>query len=329
MGIMPSLEEFTIYLTDELGIQISSSSKARFSLLTRHFQDKDFTRENLRLLFHDLRTRECPLKKQTLNKYLATVRHIAHYMGNHEFDTFPGYRIKENETKPLGELLSDGEMRKIAECRLDRIRNGHEVQRRFDCAFQLMRFSGIPPIDLTSLTWDNDMRTHLEYYRHKTGKHMLVPLPHQVRHLLDKLPRLPHGYIFGSKWGKLKRQTLEKELKLRCLKLGYKKRITLYSFRYSMITACLITGGEGMMPKIAKIAGHSMDTAMKHYVKFDAQVLIDALYATHPGLISKAPIDIIKRTVIKLLERLVDVNKYQVDLTITPKKDKERRIILS
>ena len=327
MGNFPSLEEVTLYLTDELGSKPSSVFKSRYSKITRTFNVIDFTRENVRVFLNRLRTEE-RLKSSTLNKYLGVLKTVAHYMKTDILDNYKGYKVMESDTKPLGDMLSDRQMRAICEVYIAR-RDERATNLRYGAALTLMRFSGMPPVDLTHLKWENDNLTHFEYYRAKTGKHMRVPIVPEVRRLLDKLERFPHHYVFGSSHGRLQEQSLNSEIKRRCKVLKLKGHFTSYSFRYSMITACYVTGGESMIPKIAEISGHTINTAMKHYVKFDVQVLTDALYATHPGLIRKAPIDIIKRTITKILEHLIDVNKYQVDLTITPKVHNVRRITLS
>jgi len=329
----PTLKDFRIFLSDERDVKWDSFFKSGFILISKYFKRRDFTKENVRVMLHKLRTttelRPILLKPSTLNKYVRLIKLIALYMGVSLFADFKGYRVRESEVVPYGELISDREMRAICEAYIKRSRSSKEINLRYRTALSLMRFTGICPVDLCNLTWSVDRGTHFEYFRSKTGRHMIVPIIPEVRRLLDHLERYPHDFIFGSSHGRLKEQSLREEIKLRTNKLGIKKHITPYSFRYSMITYCYINGGEGMIPKIAKISGHTIDTAMKHYVKFDVQVLLDALYSTHPGLIRKAPIDVIKRTIVKLIEHLVDLNKYSVRLKITPKERNVREISLS
>ncbi len=329
----PPKDEFFLYLSEERAIQVDSSIRSIYHLIVHFFQDKPFIKENIRLFLNKLRTTHeltvHELKNSTINKYIRVIRLIAGYLGIHELESFKGYRLMENDIEPLGDLLSDKEMKDICHINIPRERMNRENNLRFRAALTLMRFSGMPPVDLCNLTWDMDKQTHFEYFRQKTGKHMIIPIVSEVRHLLDKMERRSHNYVFGSLHGRMKGQSLRDEMKERAAVLGIKKHVTPYSFRYSMITWCYVNGGEGMIPKIARISGHTVNTAMKHYVKFDVQVLVDALYATHPGLVKKAPIDVIKRTVVKLIDNLVDRNKYEIDLTISPKRPNIRTIHLS
>lgn len=330
MTKLPILEDFVLYLSEEKGIKIDPSIRSTFRFISDYFSDKEFTKENIRIFLNLLRTSQLgkEIKTSTLNKYVRMIRTIASYLGIHDLDGFRGYKVSEADTIPYGDLISDKDMKRICQVNIKRSRDTQVTNLKYRAALTLMRFTGIPPVDLCNLKWKMDLTTHFEYYRQKTGKHMIVPIVHELRKLLDKLPRIGE-YVFGSGRGRMKEGTLRDEIHLRTEALHLNKHITPYSFRYSMITWCYINGGEGMMPKIARISGHSINTAMKHYAKFDVQVLIDALHATHPGLIRKASIDTIKRTIVDLIDKLIDRNKYEVDLTITPKRMGLRSIHLS
>jgi integrase len=320
--VFPSEKDFITYLSDERAIRVSSSLLSRFRTVYKYFKDKLFSRQVVREFLSHIRS-EKNLKSATLNKYIHVLRLIDGYLGSDTMKWFTGYRVLDRDRVPLGDLISDKDMKRLCDVSIKRERNERETNLKYKTALTLMRFTGIPPVDLCNLTWKMDRGTHFDYYRQKTGKHMLVPIVTKVRTLLDKINH-NSAYVFASSWGRMKEATLRDELHKRVYLLKLKGHITPYSFRYSMITWCYINGGEGMIPKISRISGHSVNTAMKHYAKFDVQVLIDALYATHPGLISKAPIDVIKRTISELITTLIDKNKYEVDLTITEKRHNVR-----
>lgn len=326
----PSLRDFELYLSEEKTVKIDSSIRSIFRFTSNYFSHQEFTKENIRIFLNLLRTGKLgkQIKTSTANKYVRVLKMIAGYLELPYLDNFKGYKVSESDTKSYGDLLSDNEMKKICKVNLKRSRNTHETNLKYRAALTLMRFSGIPPVDLCNLTWNMDQETHFEYFRQKTGKHMLVPIVPELRSLLDRLPR-NNEYVFGSIQGRMKEATLRDEIHERAKAVNLNKHITPYSFRYSMITWCYINGGEGMIPKIAKISGHTIDTAMKHYAKFDIEALRDALYATHPGLIRKSSIDTIKRTIVDLINKIVDRNKYEVNLTIQPKQAHMRIIHLS
>jgi len=335
--IFPSLENFAVYLSDQRGIVFDSGLRSRFKFIKNYFQDMEFNEENFRLMLNKLRTttelKGQVLKPAYLNKFIRVARLLALYMKLPLFtkDAFPGY--KYGETKPLGDLISDQEMRRIAECDLCRPHQGQawtdEANLRFRAAFTLMRFSGIPPKDLCELTWDKDKLTHFGFNRHKTNKLMRIPIVTQVRRLLKKLPHYSHNYVFGSSRGKMKVQTLEKETRKRAEALELKGHITPYSFRYSWVTLCYANAEGKTLYELSKISGHTIETAKKHYDRQGVQPLIDALYASHPGLVKRTSIDTIKRVVMSMLCKLIDVSKFEVRLIITPKRRDVRVVHLS
>ncbi len=330
----PSWEEFKIYLEEEKGNSTDSSLKSKFNFIVTYFKKKPFDKVNLRVMFKKLRTttelKDILLKKQTLNKYLDVVQLIAHYLGINEFDYFDGYKIREDEVKPMGDLITDQEAKALCEVKVPKERNEKEHNLRFRAVLSLMRFVGTPPIDVRNLTWDHDKITHFDYHRQKTGKHMVVPIPPPVREFLDRLPHYPHNHIFGSQWGPMKRQTLEKEVTMRAKILGMNKHVTAYSFRGSAETWCYMAGKEAMLPYIADIFGHTMETAKKHYIRYkDPRVYIDALNACHPGLSRGSPVDTLKRIFITVILPLIENSNYEAELILKPKRPNLRIIKLS
>lgn len=333
-GAFPSLEEFKIFLEEDEYTTLTSSLKSMYRFITRYFADKEFNKAGFRLMLNDLHTGyvdKNPLKRSTLNRYIQTGNLISKFLGLSM--RFKQYRNVDNEAEPLGDLISDKEMKQLSVAYIPRKNTSrkdmNKINLKFQAAFTCMRFSGIPPVDLCNLKWSYDKNTHFEFRRQKTGKLMLVPIVPPLRALLDKLPHYPHNYVFATEKGRMREATLNEELRKRAHFLNINKHVTCYSFRYSMITWCYVNAGEGMIPKISKITGHTVETAMKHYAKFDVKVLIDALYASHPGLKNEQNIDSIKRVITNLLQNLVDLSKFEVKVEISPKNNDKRVIHLS
>lgn len=328
---IPSWDKFTSYIIDDRGRSINSSLKSNFNAITAYFADKEFNRENFRKFISSLRT-TTNFKASNIRKYITTGRLITWCMGLHFLDDYKGAKM-DSDTTPLGDLITDDQMKKIAEFGRPMPYIGQKevesINIKYKCAFTLMRFSGIPPADLCNLEWSHDKGTHFEIHRQKTGKIMLIPIIPQVRTLLDIIPHINSRYVFGSKQGRMKPSTLNDELKKRTALLGLKKHITCYSFRYSMITWCYINSTENTLAKLAKITGHTMNTAHAVYVKYNIKDLTDALYATHPGLIQHQTIDVVKRLAIEFLSKFIDLSAYQIHIEITPKNKDERIIHLS
>jgi len=325
--MFPSEAEFEQYIELERERQLTSSNRSNFRYISSFFKNRKFTKENVLLLKKELLETH---KRSTVKKYIEVIKLIGLYMGV-DFTKDLICRT-DGDVQPMGELITDDEMKQIAQTDLPRFKSRYdpqEINLKYKTAFSLLRFYGIPPVDLCNLKWWHDKGTHFMIKRSKTKKTMTIPIIEEVRKLLDLLPRHEHGYIFGSDQGRMKEATLNLELKKRCQYLGMKKNITCYSFRHSMITWCYIEGGEGMLPKLSKITGHDMNTAVKHYTQFDVKALSDALYATHPALKQTQSIDTIKRVIINLIHKLIDMSKYEVHLEITPKDDDKRTIHLS
>ncbi len=335
-NVFPTLEKFKEYVEDDKGIKFTSSNNSILKYIVNYFAEKDFTRDNFKLLIKELIIVK-KFKKDTVKRYIIVGKKITEYLHSDILLGYNGPRIENPEPSgTLGDLISDEEMEGICNCDLPRKKLSPQQERlkniQFKAIFTLMRFTGISPEDLSRLTWDMDKVTHFEFSRIKTGEPVIAPIVPQLRALLDLLPRTPGNFVFlsptGTKYGK-SGQAFRDEIKKRCTVLGINKWVTNLSFRYSMITWCYINAGETHIPKLTKITGHTMNTAVKHYAKFNINVLMDALYATHPGLRQSQSIDSIKRVIISLISKLVDMSKFEIKLEITPKKENKRIIHLS
>lgn len=333
----PTIDEFALYLSDQKDIVFSSSLKSHFNFTKHFFKDKAFSQENLRLMLNKLRTttelKDQQLKKTTLNKYIQDVRLIARYMGVHEFDTFEGYRLHEEEVKPLGDLISDHEAKRIAELHV-KYRNrskkqNNEINNKYRAALTLMRYVGTPPVDVCNLKWTNDKGMYFEYYRHKTRKHMIVPIVPRLRKYLDMVPHT-HEYIFGSSQGQMKESTIREEIKRRANHLKIRKNVTCYSFRYMATAFSYMNCKDNNITHLADVFGHTVEVAKKHYnLVRDPQILLDALMTSHPGLRRDSSIDSIKRIILDFTSRLVDMSKFEIEVSISPKLHSIRRLRIS
>ncbi len=182
----PTLKDFTLYLSDERSIQVSSSIKSRFKVIRDYFIRHTFERHQIRLFLNELRTLK-GYKSATLNKYIHVLRLVDLYLGLSILKDFSRYRVLDKDRVPLSDLISDKDMKRLRDVSIKRSRKERETNLNYRTALTLMRFSGIPPVDLCNLKWSMDKKTHLEYYRQKTGKQMLIPIVSKVRVLLDQM----------------------------------------------------------------------------------------------------------------------------------------------
>lgn len=334
MSEFPTLEQFRLFLEEERSRKLTSSNKSNFLFVKNYFMNKPFDKKGVRELRSDLRTgntsKKILLKKTTIKKYMEIVKLIGRYMGERFVEDFKEGRSSD-DVVPLGDLITDDEMKRIAACDLNRnnlseIRE-YETNLKYRAMFTCMRFVGTPPIDICNMKWSNDKITHLQYRRQKTGKLLHVPIVPELRELLDILPRHSHGYIFASKQGKTMQRSINEEIRRRCVVLGIHKRVTCYSFRYSATQWSYLNANDNTALSLADVFGHTLDTAKKHYQKPDINKMYDALVTTHPGLIQNQTLDVIKRVSIAFITKLLkDPSKFQIHLEITY-NDPDKRII--
>lgn len=332
-----STPQFLIYLSDEAQVDFSYSIKSKYVYIAEYFATHIYSRETFRMMIYELRegltSKGKPLAKATCNKYIMVAKYIDKFLNTNIIQDYQGFK-KLGAIKPHGELLTDSEMKRISESYLHRTRlkrtTNWKINNVMRFVYTTMRFTGMTPDEMVNLTWNSDCETHFNVYRQKTGKEHIVPIVPDMRRVMDKLEHYPHGYIVAlSEKGPITTKMIRDDLRARVLSLGIKKKICPYSFRYSMITECYANAGDGVVPKIAEISGHSITTAMKHYNKQNAKVVIDALYSTHPGLINKQKIDSIKRLVVQMLTPMIDMSKYTIEIEILPKQANRRVIKLS
>jgi integrase len=333
----PDWDTFSKYLDDERHVQPQSTIKSMYTSIVLYFSDLDWTKENFRLYLAYLKT-EKRLSTNRINKYIVIAKHIDNYYNARIIDQWKLYPVEPPQKTKI--IMTDAQMESICNCSIEykpyinetkelntKRANNHNA--RYKALFSVMRFSGMPPDDVVNLKWQSYHGTYFEVYRRKTKQIRKVPIPGMIRPYIDALLKYEHGYIFGSDRGKLKKATLNKELTKRVVKLGYDERITPYCFRYSFDTLCAKGGGEANLPQIAKIAGHSLQTAYNYYLQYSVDDLADALEASHPGLRGDQNIDNIKRVIMDTVKKFVDGSKYEVDIVIKPKNIEERKITLS
>lgn len=316
---------FREYLMYERSVKITSSHKSAFRFLVGYFSIHPFTREEFRAMIAYLKE-EKHLENSTINKYISFAHHLDHFRGSHVLDD---YRRLTCEATGAKLILTDKQMKEIADCYIWGRQSERETNLRMKTAIQTLRFLGLRPDELCRLTWDQDKGTHFELTHTKTHTARIVPIPLPLRTLLDKLTRYSHNFIFGGARGQMKPASLNHEIQLRCAKLGIKQHISAYNFRYSCVTWTFLNGGEGSLPRLSKIFGHSLEVSYRYYQNYNIKMLADALEQSHPGLRHSADIDVLKRILIELVKKLVDMSRYDVSLEIIPKPKKIRKLYIS
>lgn len=325
--ILPTWDQFEQYLTVQRGIKVHSCYKARHKYIYTYFTHKEFNLVNFRQMIHGLmvgNSGKPPLSAASINKYVSTGKQICDYMGLTFLD---GFRRHPEEQKPVI-VIPERTMRNIAECYINRIQRPRYHNFKFKCAIYTLIYCGLRAHELTDLIWEQYHGDHFQILHTKTKRPRLVPVPDKLQRLFAKLPK-ESPYIFGSRHGKLKQDSLNEVIQERCRKLGIKNRYSAKNFRSSFVTQSSIAGGEATLPKIAKIAGHSISTAYRYYTEYDLKTLKDALESSHPLLRNNQSIDVLKRTVLEIIKKMVDMTKYEISLEIRPKDQNSRKLHIS
>jgi integrase len=144
----------------------------------------------------------------------------------------------------------------------------------------------------------------------------IVPITESLAKRIEKLPRFPHGYIFGGYKGKIDQHHLNDEIRNRCKLLGIKKNITCHSFRRSFITECA-NNNENQM-KVSRIVGHRNINSTNRYYYGSIQALREVV-ENLPICAARVGIDVVKRRAKRFVEGFKNT-KFKILYKEEPKK---------
>lgn len=306
-----SWSDLTTYLFIEKKLDTSceSSYKSRFKEISLFFQDKELTRENVNKFFYYLiHTRY--LKNNTLNNYLKLLKHIEKYL---KLDILGGYSYWHKDRATPVDLKPEV-IRQLAEVSIPRSKFTSTPQEEINYRYRVMIYVlslGLRVNELCSLTHEDVLpdRLIIREENTKTNSTRLVPLKGTgIYDMIQALSKV-NEYVFGTRYGKLRDETVNEEIRLRCefLKLPV---VTAHNFRYAYVTNSLRAGIP--IEKVQLVVGHKSLETTASYRKFNLEDYEDAVSNYPLFLENKIQTDEyndINKEVLKILHRLVDVYK--------------------
>lgn len=281
-------ESFKGYLVDERGFTESSANiyvyKSRFTAITKYFAECPFTKENIRLYIHHIKTTR-NASVSTVNKHIVMLKHIASFIGKSE--EMEGFKLKKEPVVPY-DILSIEDQQKLLSThphrgQFDIISNKkkrREMSRledlKYDLALEIFLTTGIRFNELKGLTSDCYTGVSLKIYSSKTSTWRYVPVMPPLRKKLDSLP-CPIEHLFST----MDNGALNNEIHKRILLSGIKvKGISCRRLRTTCGTTLLRYGAK--IEDVSKILGHSKITMT--YERYHKELIDDLIEAAsvHP-----------------------------------------------
>lgn len=310
--------QFAVFLYIEKKLKKSNGPSyfSRFKIITSYFRDKDFSRDGINEFFRYLQD-ERKLENQSLNNYLKLLKHICGFLN---VDYLKNYSYFPKVKKTI-DPFTVGEIQRIINRPMKRLRNEVETNFRYKCIFTAFATTGMRVSELLDMRYEQDHGSYFEINGTKTvSSTRNAPIVPQMRVLLDKLYRkygkLKHGYIFGGRKARMDHQTVNRELRERCERLGIKKKeINCKLFRHSFVSIMGRYLGEASLPYIARIVGHStIQTTYEHYLHYNIQDL-SVIASRNPILSKTFTLEQLSSEIIKTASLIVDKSRFRLDFS--------------
>lgn len=305
------LEKYVDYLENERNIKLTAqttrSYKSFFKLTITWFidNDKTFCRDNIRQFIGYQKTVK-KVSAGTINKFITTLSHFGSILEKEEEMS----RVhREQEFAKSYDILTDEEQKLLINthvpCNLYRLfdletRKRLEEKRnyKYDIVLEVLLKCGLRFGELKYLTW-NDWKPVIDteyggYFlirSSKTKRERKVPILNDLAAKINKLPRCPHNYIFGSDRGPIDNHAINRQLKARIQAAGIKKDITVSR---RLRTTCGTTMLRHKVPieRVAKKLGNSIKVCYDRYYKEIIDDLVEGEYM-HPLNYSQANFNIV------------------------------------
>jgi hypothetical protein len=247
------------------------TSKLRF--IEEYFKDKDFSQDGVDC-FLEWKKKEYysrtgkPFKNSTYNKYLCLLRVIARkYYGF----SLENINRNEDEDRIDTEHLTVDEIDKILATERQYKKTPEVVQYmnfRFKTIFLVHIITTQRPSAIAHVKV-NDYDLGKQYLRfkaifQKNKQEVVIKIPDTLHNMIVKLRKYSqHDYLFGNEKGKMDREWINNEVKIRAKLVGIEKKITGMSLRGTGITMYL---KKYALHQVAKVSNHkNINVLAKHY----------------------------------------------------------------
>lgn len=217
---------------------------SRFNALFSYFRSKPFNVYVCNEFLNTYSNKSNSTRNNQLKVLKAVCKAMRYY--NLEVDEVlrPIESIEYLEKRNLQKIivLTPNEIKELAELRIPYKKQPIQINRRWRAVIYTLAL-GLRISELCYLTWDQYDGEVFDLSDTKTiDSDRLIYVPPKLRHIIEKLPRYEHNYIFGSHLGRLDKDSANDELKARASILGINKHIHNHLFRHSFANYALTHG---------------------------------------------------------------------------------------
>lgn len=266
---MPDEEQFIDYILNTLGLKGKNDYVSRFRLICRYFCDKTFDYEGVMRYKQWLKNQgKAP---QTVNNLLKVIKHICDYcrLKNLTFDKeilTIKYEKKVRVTEK--EWITEDQIKLIANAKIQFFNGPFKLKRiennKLNLKWKVMILllaCGMRINEVVLLNWAEVWSDKV--LAHGKSGDRIVSIPEKLYKMMLLLERYPHGFVVGSRQGKLYDRRANQIIDIKIGLTGIKKNITSHCFRHSYIMNNILAGES--IAVIAEQVGHkSWDTTRQY-----------------------------------------------------------------
>lgn len=271
MAHIPEFVDFAVYLYVQRRLKRDDTYKSRYGVLKNWFGDQEFTLQNsLKFLSYlELERKSAP---ETLNHYRDLLMKIEIYLDLPYDKRFMHKTAPFKKRRKIPKVIHEDKFRAVLDAHPVRSREQAVVDLRMDAALEFIYTLGVRNGEACGLKWEDVQNDRVIIRDTKNGEDRQLPIATQLYEKMMKLPRFPHGYVFGSRQGPMYRETLNNELKARLKMLGWEGLVDrIHELRHSCGT---ILAEKNINPfKIKEYLGHKDISSTMLYVHMNINAL--------------------------------------------------------
>lgn len=275
---LPDFGEFSVYLYVQRRLKRDNVYKSRYNLVRGWFGDKPFDLKTALQFLSHLET-ERKSAPETLNHYRDLLMKIEDFLDLPHEKRFMHRTAPYRKRRKIPKVIHEDQFMKILQTHPKRSRSQAEVDLRMDSALIFIYTTGVRNGEACGLKWDDVQPDRVIVRRAspfeeetKNKEDRSLPITGYLYERLMKLPRYPHGFVFGSRQGPMYRETLNKELKERLKVLGMEGTIDrIHELRHSCGTILAENGIP--VEKIKEYLGHKEISSTMIYIHMNIDQL--------------------------------------------------------
>lgn len=254
-------EEFSTYLFVKKGLDRDNthSYKSIYARITHFFLDKTYNESNF-LKFMEYLELERKLSNSSVNNYLKVLKHLNTYL-SYNPDFTKEFKYKKESEKYVEVLTAEETFRLFKAC--------YSIDYRVGVMAEILAKCGIRNRELINLRFEDVKDETLILRDTKASVEQTVWCPDELIQKIRKLPRYPHGYVVGTKFGQLNRERVNVYLRKAAKEAGIVKPIWAHMMRYTCGT--LTYEGSKDLVGTGDILRHKDINTTRRYIRLSAK----------------------------------------------------------